>query len=160
MAKDDDELKRQLEKLAGRDIDLTSEALRVSLFHVTSTYNFESGNVASQSIFLPGIRCRQTNLLDAGGVVGTGSDGKRTFLLSEFVCLPQDRLLAEPVNIVATARTDKPVFVTTQHTLVDPTDFRRSNVQITIFSWTAAGDPAPNVAVDWRCRVVSEIIIL
>ena len=160
MDDDENELKQQLEKLAGRAIELEPEALKRILFYPAAAYDFSGGSVTTLNIFFPGKRCRDTRLLDAGGVVTTGDDGKRTFLLSDFVCLSEHRLLAPPVNLLATAQSDRPVFVTALHSLVEPNDLRRSDVRITLNSWEAGGAPAPHIGVHWRCRVVSEPIIL
>jgi hypothetical protein len=35
-----------------------------------------------------------------------------------------------------------------------------NDLQITAFTWKPNGEPAPNIPFDWRCRVVSNIIIL
>lgn len=69
-------------------------------------------------------------------------------------------MLHEPINLLATARSANPVFVTATHALVNPTDIRRSDVEITIHSWDSNGAAAPNVSFHWRCRVYSVSIIL
>jgi hypothetical protein len=98
--------------------------------------------------------CTASPLLDASGATTTGAAGNVTFLLSNVICLPPARSLAEPINLLATAHSTTPFYVTTTHTLVSGTD-----VQITLFAWDAKGNPAPNVTVHWRCRVVSNQII-
>jgi hypothetical protein len=64
--------------------------------------------------------------------------------------------------VVATARSSNPFFVTATLTLVKDPNTASSNhdVQITLYAWDAAGNPAPSVSIDWRCRVVSLPIIL
>ena len=100
-------------------------------------------------------------LLDVAGNSGTLSDGKRTFLLSDFLCSTNNSFAA-PVNLVATPRATSPCYATSTLTLVQnptlPSAF--SDVQITIFTWAPNGSPAPSVSVDWRCRLVQFDIIL
>jgi hypothetical protein len=74
--------------------------------------------------------------------------------LSDVVCLPLVRSLAEPINLLASPHTSSPCYVTTGHSVVAGND-----VQMTVSSWDPAGNPAPGVAVHWRCRVVSNQII-
>jgi hypothetical protein len=82
-------------------------------------------------------------------------------LLNNFIC-PNDvgRVYSEPVNIVATPASTTPFYVTVTHSLVTtpPSTFVQ-NVQINIFAWDTNGAPAPNVAVNWRCRVPDFVII-
>jgi hypothetical protein len=84
---------------------------------------------------LPGKSCRDATLLDASGVSFTEADGTRAILLSDFVCFPQLRSLAEPLNVLATARSTTRFFVTTTHALVNS----GTDVQITVFAWDAKG---------------------
>jgi hypothetical protein len=160
MATRPQDVKKQLESIAGREIQVEAEQLKLLLWYAVGAYDYTDGYIASQSIVLPGVRCNSARLLDASGASYTGSDGKRVFRLSEFVCLPQHRLLIEPVNVLATARTTKPFFVTTTHALVDPNDILRSDLEITVYGWDANGRPAPDLSFHWRCRVHSAVVIL
>jgi hypothetical protein len=78
-----------------------------------------------------------------------------TILITSFLCPTEEsRSYAEPVNIVATPVSTTPAFLTTNHTLIFvPPNTVATNVQIDIFSWDASGAPAPNIVVNWRCRV-------
>lgn len=154
------DLKKQLEGIAGREIPFEADQLKLFLWYAVGAYDYADGQVASQSIVLPGVRCSSARLLDASGASYTGSDGKRTFRVSDFVCLGQHRLLMEPVNVLATARSTKPCFVTTTYSLVDPTDILRSDVEITVHGWDVDGRPAPDLSFHWRCRLQSGVIIL
>jgi hypothetical protein len=161
------EVKKQLEAIAGHAIDIDPELLIKTFWYPIGAVDYTdwqngNGSVKWQGIAFPFKRCEPAILLDASGALSTGADGKRVFLLSEVVCLPQQRLLAEPINVVATARSSSPFFVTTTHLLVqdDPNDPYSTDVQITVFAWDANGAAAPNVTFDWRCRVVSNQIIL
>ena len=151
------EAKKQLEAMVGQEIDIDITPEQVALFQFpTGAHDTTDGIVASRSVFIvpPRKFCTATPLLDASGAATTGTAGNVTFLLSNVICLPPVRSLAEPVNLLATAHSTTPFYVTTTHTLVGGTD-----VQITLFAWDAKGSPAPNVTVHWRCRVVSHQII-
>jgi hypothetical protein len=148
-------IKKQLEALTGHKIDLSAEQLIKVLNYPLGAYDYTDGSAAWRWIILPGKSCRDATLLDASGVSFTEADGRRAFLLSDFVCFPQLRSLAEPINVLATARSTTPFFVTTTHALVN----NGTDVQITVFAWDAKGAAAPNVTFDWRCRVVSNQII-
>ena len=149
-------IKKQLEALTGQKIDFSAEQLIKVLSYPIGAYDYTDGSAAWRWIILPGKACSDATLLDASGVSFTEADGTRAFLLSDFVCFPQLRSLAEPINVVATARSTTPFFVTTTHALIN----NGTDVQITVFAWDAKGAAAPNVTFDWRCRVVSNQIIL
>ena len=78
------DVKKQLEAIAGRTIDISPEQIH-NLFFPLGAHDFTDGTAAWQSIILPGKRCNAATLLDASGVWSTGADGKRVFLLSDFV---------------------------------------------------------------------------
>lgn len=156
------EARKQLEAITGTNIE--PELLPTFRFPV-GAFDYESGSVAWRSLIIfqqPGLTCTEANLLDASGLATTGANGQATFLLSQYVCLPLVRAFAAPISVVATARSERPFFVTTTLTLVpDPNNASSHNdVQITLYAWDAAGAPAPSVSIDWRCRVVSLPIIL
>ncbi|HTP31841.1 MAG TPA: hypothetical protein VMJ75_06685 [Candidatus Acidoferrales bacterium] len=146
------EAKKQLEAMAGQELDITPE--QVNLTFPLGAHDVTDGVVASRLILPPRKFCTPSPLLDASGATSTGAAGNVTFLLSNVICLPPVRSLAEPINLLATAHTTTPFYVTATHALVGTTD-----VQITLFAWDAKGSPAPNVSVHWRCRVVSNQII-
>jgi hypothetical protein len=134
-----------------------------NLWFPVGSYDFSNGASSWQHIFLPGKRCNPTTLLDVSGVLSTRTDGKRVFMLSEVVCFDPIYVLAEPVNVVATPRAEKPFFLTTTHALVPiqmPNNITNTDVQITVFAWDANGRAAPDVVFDWRCRAVSLNIVL
>lgn len=156
------ETQKHVEALAGTGIQ--GEQLRAFRFPV-GAFDYASGSSSWRSIIVfphPGLSCNDANLLDASGLVTTGANGQATFLLSNFVCLPLVRAFAAPINVLATARSSSPFFVTSTLTLVqDPNNPASNNdVQITLYAWDAQGAAAPSVSIDWRCRVVSLPIIL
>jgi hypothetical protein len=151
-------IKKQLEALTGHKIDFSAEQLVKVLRYPIGAYDYTDGSAAWRWILWPeGKTCSDATLLDASGVSFTGADGTSVFLLSDFVCFSQyGRSLAEPINVVATAQSTGPFFVTATHALIN----NGTDVQITVFAWDAKGAAAPSVTVDWRCRVVSNPIIL
>jgi hypothetical protein len=154
--------RKQLEAIAGTSIE--PEQL-ISFRFPVATFDYTAGSTAWRSLIIfpqPGLNCADSNLLDACGLATTATNGQAAFLLSNFVCLPLVRAFAAPLNIVATARSEKPFFVTATLALVpDPNNASFHNdVKITLFAWDAAGAPAPSVSIDWRLRVVSLPIIL
>jgi hypothetical protein len=153
-------LQKQLEEIIGKDLDLSVDKLVNFIFPVAS-YDFEDGQVTFQHIFLPRKSCSDRPLLDVAGNSSTAADGKRVFLLSDFICSTHNSFGA-PVNLVATPRSEKPFYTTTALKLVPnpaaPGSF--NDLEITVFTWTPNGSPAPDVSVDWRCRLVSFPVIL
>ena len=152
------EVKKQLEALTGRDLNVPADLL-IKLWYPAGTYSYNDGYACFRSLFLPfpGRKsCSGANLLDVCGSSSTAADGSLIFQISQVVCFPEVRVLAEPINVVVTPRSSGPFFVTQTHALVNGD----ADVEISVFTWDAAGKPAPNIAFDWRCRVVSVPIIL
>jgi hypothetical protein len=145
-----EKVKSELEKLAGRDLPIPPDSL-IKLSYPASTYNYiyDDGYVCWRSILFPfpGKSCNPTNLLDVSGVGATGANGQAVFQLSEFVCL-QPTIFAEPVVVVVTPRSDDAVFATQTHAIIN----NSNDVQISVFTWGANGNPAPDIAFDWRVR--------
>ena len=84
-------------------------------------FDYTTGSTSWRTIFFPSLTCSDANLLDASGLTTTGATGQATFLISQYVCLPLVRAFAAPINIVATARSSSPFYVTATLTLVpDP----------------------------------------
>ena len=108
--------KKQLEAIAGQELDITPE--QVNLTFPLGAHDVTDGVVASRLLFPPRKFCTASPLLDASGATFTGTAGNVTFLLSNVICLPPARSLAEPINLLATANTRTPFYVTTTHTLV------------------------------------------
>ncbi len=149
-------MKKQLETLGGRDLHVPPDEL-INLWYPAGTYSYDDGMACWRSIF-PIFRnknCSSATLLDVSGALTTAANGQLVFPISDVVCFPLVNTLAEPVNVVVTPRSTGPFFVTQTHALVN----NNSDVQITVYSWDAAGKPAPGVAFDWRCRVVSVPVI-
>jgi hypothetical protein len=147
------EIKKQLEAIAGHEIDLKEDVLIPQLFFFVASYNrVEKSAVTKQSIILPIKTCNDATVIDVYGVSSTGGDGKRIFQLRDFICVdvPSSIVFSEPVNVVATPRSEGPFFLTMTHAVRITADI--TDVQITVFAWNANGEPAPNVPFDWRCR--------
>jgi hypothetical protein len=162
------DVKAALEAFAGNQIDATQEQIEERIKNLTfpySTYAFtpsSSGEVVSKNILVFRPRtCAQSELLDVSSASTTGSTGNVTLLINDFLC-PSDvgRGYGEPVNIVATPASTSPFYVTVTHSLIAAAPPNPQNVQINIFAWDTKGAPAPNVVVNWRCRVPTYVIIL
>jgi len=148
-------LKKQIEEIAGHEIDVSPE----QLFQIAAPFALstsEDGMVKWWRFFPEPQRfCVATgDLLDVSGSSVAGADGKSVFRLSGFACAQLDRTIvgfAEPINVVATPRATSPSFLTMTSALVN----NASDVEITVLAWNPNGSAAPNVSFDWRCRVVS-----
>jgi hypothetical protein len=153
------ELKKQLEDLAGQEIDVSPEQL-IKLTFAIGLQSTADGEVISTLLIPPGKSCSRARLLDASGHSSTDATGQRSFLLSDFLCIGRYSF-AEPIHLVATPRSVRPSYVTAVFSLVpDPnTPGVFNDLKITIFAWQPNGTAAPNVAFDWRCRLVSYEII-
>lgn len=165
LSKDLIDLKKQLESISGQKIDASPEQL-FPLFFRVSLSTAEDGTVMSRSIFFPSKSCVQASglpasLLDVSSRSSTGADGKRVFLLSDFICSTINSF-AEPVSVVVTPNTATPCYATMTHALVANPSFPGSfnDLQITVFTWKPDGTAAPNIGFDWRCRLLSFQIIL
>jgi hypothetical protein len=116
--------------------------------------------VTHRRIIRPGKSCTDARLMDVTGQAVTAGNGAVTFLLSSFICADVLSVLP-PVNLVATPVSAKPFLATTQVKLVpNPTvPGAFSDLEITLLAWSPGGSPAPDVAIDWRCRLVEVEII-
>src|SRR5262245_64185903 len=96
--------------------------------------------------------CLDAELLDVSGASYSGADGKRVVRLSYVVCLRDDYLLVEPINVLATVRSVEPFFVTNTHALISPTN--PTDLEITFFAWDNTGQAAPHVYFVWRYHAI------
>jgi hypothetical protein len=124
---------------------------KISLLYPAATYNVTGTDSSWQCFrsilrFLPK-QCSSANLLDVSGSWITGSGGTVTLSLTDFICLPAT--FVAPVNLVATAVSAGPLFVTVEHALVN----NGNDVAMTFTTWNADGTAAPETTFDWRCRV-------
>lgn len=153
------QLKRQLEELAGRELDLTDVQV-INLITAIGARTDSDGSVTYQHVILPRKFCRDARLMDVTGQVVTAGNGAVTFLLSSFICVTPLSVLP-PVNLVATPFSPRPVYVTTEYKLVPnpavPAAF--ADLEITLMAWSPGGSPAPEVVIDWRCRLVKVDLI-
>jgi hypothetical protein len=153
-----EDVKKQLEILAGRNLP-TSADLLVKLWYPAGTYSYDDGYACWRAIFSAfpeyGKSCSVASLLDVCGVSSTAGNGQLVFQISQFVCFPPVRALAEPISVVVTPRSADAFFATQTHGLIN----NNSDVEISVFTWDADGNPAPGISFDWRCRVVSVPII-
>ena len=98
--------------------------------------------------------CADSRALDIGGKSVTGVDGKVRWKLTSYICEDIHLSVEEPAAFVATPRSTVPVMMTTNTVATGP------DLEIDVFSWTPAGDPAPFVRFSWRCWVQQPPVIL
>lgn len=157
------ELRQHLENISGRQIDASDEQL-LQLFFRVSLSSYEDGTIMSRSIIFPGRSCTQAStlpasFLDVSSSASTDTTGRRTFLLTDFICSTVNSFAA-PVTLLVTPNTGTPCYATMTHKLIpDPNAPSFNDLQFTVFTWSANGRPAPNISFDWRCRLLSFQII-
>jgi hypothetical protein len=95
--------------------------------------------------------CQDVTAIDVAGQSSTGADGTRRWRLKDFIC--GGRNVQRPVSFVATAATGRPVTVTAR--IVSP----GPDLEVDVFTWTPAGDPAPNVSFSWRCWAETFLVV-
>jgi hypothetical protein len=153
-------VKEQLQALTGNEIDIKPSQLINLQFPFSIYDSTNDGTMLVRRIVFPFTKTcfGGIQLLDVAGVGATGDSGSETFLVSGFLCSPQQLPFLEPINILATARSASPVFLTTTHTVIR-TGPSAPDLQITVFAWDSKGQPAAGVDFDWRCRAAVEIVI-
>jgi hypothetical protein len=167
-------VKAALEAFAGHTIDASTdqleEQLRLTFVFPFSTYSIAPntpdpsgdnvGNVVTRNliVFRPN-SCTQTELLDVSAFAVIPDTGNTTLRLKRFLCPDDAHFFAAPINIVATSVSATPIFATVTHSFIFDQFNNAIDVEFQIFAWDAEGAPAPNVTVDWRCRVPVFIII-
>jgi hypothetical protein len=151
MEPDREDVKKKLEAIVGRELTVAHEQL-IKLRFPVSAYDQATGAVVWHHLFLPNKSCEEASLLDVSGASSSGADGTRVVKLSDVACLGSipSFQVAEPVNVLATARSVNPFFVTNTHSLISPSN--PIDIEITFFVWDEKGQAAPNVSFDWRCR--------
>jgi hypothetical protein len=125
-------------------------AVKINLHReLVAAFTETNGSItqADTLIVAPNI-CFSGKLLDVGGHATTASNGQSLFRLSHFIC-PTGMFFHVPINIVATAFSSTPCFLTVTHTILN----HGADVEITVFAWDANGAPVPDILFDWRCLV-------
>ncbi len=126
-----------------------------------SAYNFENVSVKKQHPILAQKPFCEHNFqsVDLSGSSSTDANGKKTWRLSDHMCLPEYEswyALAGPVSFVATPVTDKPTYITnTVKIQSSPKD-----LIVEVYSWDKQGNPSPNMVFCWRCRLLYPTVIL
>ena len=136
-------------------VDLKEDQLIGLTKYKVAVYSTQLGIVTTTHFLLPWKSCEGTNLLDVSGYSATGADGKRIFLLSDFI---RDKFsYLHPANVLVTPMpiTPSPCYThqMSRALKLDPNSPSLFNdVEITVFTWNPTGTPAPNITFDWRCR--------
>jgi hypothetical protein len=102
--------------------------------------------------------CSVAQLYDLSGFGRTEADGSVGLRIREFLCPGAENFViqgADEVWVVATPRSSEPVYLT--HLVLAPEDPPGplpppdpNDIQVRIFAWDSAGQPAPNVSFTWR----------
>lgn len=156
------DVKEALESIMGHQLHDQELQLFEVYLRVASHSRTNEGITVKKSPILglhPKI-CEPTPLLDVSGSERTGNDGKKVFQLTNFVCLSGLMRFAHPINVLATALSSKPFFLTILHSLVKDASNNGVDVEIQVSAWDFNGAPAPDVSFNWRCRVGFPLIPL
>lgn len=149
------EWSRHFEAILGYELEAPDQG-GVVLREPVAVYATVQGHVTSREIGATDAStrgCDTCNLLDISGTARMGEDGTTTFGLGQFVCGGRRWSFKHPVVVVATARGERPVFVTAQ---ARPSG---SDVIVEMAAWAPGGSSAPNARVSWHCRAPYEIIV-
>lgn len=130
--------------------DAISGKARIQV-HVTD----ESRHLLASDVSEGGTKglCYIGDSLDLGGKAQTGTDGKVSWKLSNFICGPGPAKLDEPVSFVATARANHPIIITSDIVKTG------GDLEIDVYSWELSGEPAPETRFSWRCWVHEPIAV-
>jgi len=130
----------------------TSNEGSVSTIRINTNTLIQPGQVPGP----PNVNCSVANFMDIFGSHTTGSTGKSSFRLTNYLCKDKDILFVEPVFIVATARNGSATFVTATATIIDDGE----DVEISLEGLSADGSASKNKNLNWSCRVrTSEPVI-
>src|SRR5829696_5933777 len=88
MASGSEDLKKQLEDFAGREIGLEAEQLKWLEYPVGASHYTADGYVVSRMLFSGQKRCRKATLLDVDGASYTGQKEKRSLRLANTPAFP------------------------------------------------------------------------
>jgi hypothetical protein len=133
-------------ELARRNSLFQDERVQVQVLDLTQVFDSGIGSGGGQRE-----TCQDVSAIDVAGQSSTGADGTRRWRLKDFICGGRD--VRRPVSFVATAATGRPVTVTALIASLAP------DLEVDVFTWTPAGDPAPNVPFSWRCWAETFVII-
>jgi hypothetical protein len=142
------EIKEHVEAILGHKLE--DEAVQlIQLLQPVALSTTESGRLTRRHLIIaaPNI-CGDSDMLDVSGLATTANNGQSVFRLTDFLC-PSEISFSQPVNVVATPFSSTPCFLTVVHSILN----NGADVEIKIFAWDANGAAAPNVSLNWRCRV-------
>jgi hypothetical protein len=150
------DIKKALETIMGHELS-DEEVQLIDFFRRVATWDRTDlpgkGFLTRQFIFGQFKNCPELPLVDVSAFGTTDGGGTSVLRLTDFICL-DGATFEQPVNVVATPRIAKPVFVTVEHSLVIPPGATvATDVEIRVFTWDDTGAPAGEIPFDWRCRV-------
>ncbi len=126
-----------------------------------SAYNMEITTIKNQPVIIAqkGFCVPNNQCVDLSGGSSTSTNGRKTWRLSDVMCLPQYQSwydIGGPISFVATPMGDKPIFLTTTIN-IQPSP---KDLVVEVYTWDKQGNPAPCVPFCWRCRFAYPNIIL
>lgn len=162
------ELKTLLEEIAGRELDMTDEQLKLFFWPIaSSTYLAQHDTdvdawTTNEQIIPLRTTVTDSKLVDTSGLSVTGSNGQLVFRLRNLIgprYADGINQFFEPVSLLATPRGTRPFFMTISHTIIQDTSGTNIDVEITASAWNPDGTAAADVPFYWRCRVPTDSII-
>lgn len=132
----------------------------VARAHPISAYNYEEHTEkwARFPFSKADAQFKDSWSVDVWGNSMTGANGQMTWrLLTYAKCKPgfSNLHLGDPISFVATPMTDKPIHltVTLKFEPVPNIRLKLKDLVVEVYSWDKQGNPAPNIAYCWRCRL-------
>jgi hypothetical protein len=150
-------LESALEQIPTHEIEAADD---VAVSWPISIYTESSGYVKIHDA-LRGARCATPSVLDIGGARSTGADGTAQISLNDLHCLRVGggNVVGydNPVNVVATPRSDTPIHLTVLVNIVRGAN-RPQDVLITVFAWDVNGTAVGGARFNWRCMVPIQVL--
>jgi hypothetical protein len=96
--------------------------------------------------------CSRTGALIVAGIGATLENGTVEFRVSDFHCAIQELEFVQPMILLATAVSERPVYMTTGSRALP----HASDLQLRFFAWDVAGNPT---RVSFRWQLTAAVVI-
>ena len=150
----DDSKKTESEATEVENLSRFPWRVRISAYdYVNSVYHSDEPNLNLKEVgtVFPISSCLNAyDGIDLSGGYVTGSEGRTTWKLSDYICKPELQALDLPISFVATPLSDKPAYMTVKFVALQS---QPNNLVIEVYSWDAQGKPAPFTSFYYRCRI-------
>ena len=137
------------------ELRTTTDLQAITIRTKRAAYVRHSGRVTSTEYPDPtGTRksCAYHSLTDVAGTGITAADGTSRFVLSDLVCGPLTNV-DDPVSLIATPRTDRPIYLTTTINVQHSNSSEVGDVEFRVFAWGPGGNPRARVPFAFRILV-------